>query len=596
MYTVSNDYEEKLNSGIIQSKVEFTISGNQGVYGDDNILKGSFSITNQSTDTKDIVLGSVYMAQLTATLRGVSVSRNNWRGRTITPTYKLKISDNTWESVPLGVFVVSEATHSQSGIVIKAYDNMSKFDKPMSMNQSSGYLYDFLALACQACNVTLGQTEQELKALPNGSTVFQFFSKSDVETWRDVISWVAQTCGGFATINRAGQLEIRTYGTNVVKEFEPQDRITGGEFSDYTTHYTGISYVDVEKEQTRYQGLEVDDGITMNLGANPFLQVRTTAQTAVQTLLSVIADIEYTPFKMSILNNPIYDLGDVVEFSGGIAGTSCTCCIMKYEFVHHAKYSMMGYGANPEEASAKSKTDKNISGIMAGQSIANMAFYEYRNVTQIAIANAIERQIAKLKVLSNANTRVDIHININLQTISSSQSDFTKAKVKYIINSEEVALKPQETYIDGYHVMHLMYVLPVMANTTTYFIVRMSVEDGAINIERQGVWLYASGTGIVGDGTWDGTFDLEDEVTSFAEPSIVFGDATESVTVAIDTPSGASISDTVSSFAEPTIVFGDADEDVRITYHNTAFERVTEEGDTRLTEEGDSRMTEEEVT
>lgn len=596
MYNVSNDYLLKINSGIIKSKITFTVSGSNTIYGDDNILKGSFSITNQSTDTKDVVLGAVYVGQLTATLRGVSVPRNSWRNVVITPSFSLEIANNTWESVPLGVYVVSEATHSKSGTQIKAYDNMSKFDKAMSMNQSSGYLYDFLALACQACNVTLGQTEQELKALPNGSTVFQYFSKSDVETWRDLISWVAQTCGGFATINRAGQLEIRTYGSEAVKTFSPQERITGGEFSDYTTHYTGISYVDVEKEQTRYQGLEVDDGITMNLGANPFLQVRTTAQTAVQTLLSVIADIEYTPFKMSILNNPIYDLGDVVEFAGGIAGTSCTCSIMKYEFVHHAKYSMMGYGANPEEASAKSKTDKNISGIMAGQSIANMAFYEYRNVTQISIANAIERQIAKLKVLSNANTRVDIHININLQATASSQSGFTKAKVKYIVNSEEVALKPQETYIDGYHVLHLMYVLPVMANTTTYFIARMSVEDGAINIERQGVWLYASGTGIVGDGTWDGTFDLEDEVTSFAEPTIIFGDVTESVTVATDTPTSAGISDTVTSFAEPEIVFGDADEDIRITYHNTAFERITEEGDTRLTEEGDSRMTEEEVT
>lgn len=596
MYNVSNDYLSKINSGIIKSKITFTVSGSNTIYGDDNILKGSFSITNQSTDTKDVVLGAVYVGQLTATLRGVSVPRNSWRNVVITPSFSLEIANNTWESVPLGVYVVSEATHSKSGTQIKAYDNMSKFDKAMSMNQSSGYLYDFLALACQACNVTLGQTEQELKALPNGSTVFQYFSKSDVETWRDLISWVAQTCGGFATINRAGQLEIRTYGSEAVKTFSPQERITGGEFSDYTTHYTGISYVDVEKEQTRYQGLEVDDGITMNLGANPFLQVRTTAQTAVQALLSVIADIEYTPFKMSILNNPIYDLGDVITFTGGIAGTSCTCSIMKYEFVHHAKYSMMGYGANPEEASAKSKTDKNISGIMAGQSIANMAFYEYRNVTQISIANAIERQIAKLKVLSNANTRVNIHININLQTISSSQSGFTKAKVKYIVNSEEVALKPQETYIDGYHVMHLMYVLPVMANTTTYFIARMSVEDGAINIERQGVWLYASGTGIVGDGTWDGTFDLEDEVTSFAEPTIIFGDVTESVTVAIDTPTSASVSDEVTSFEEPEIVFGDADEDIRITYHNTAFERVTEDGDTRLTEEGDSRMTEEEVT
>ena len=596
MYNVSNDYLSKINSGIIKSKITFTVSGSNTVYGDDNILKGSFSITNQSTDTKDVALGAVYIGQLTATLRGVSVPRNSWRNVVITPSFNLEIANNTWESVSLGVFIVSEATHSKSGITIKAYDNMSKFDKAMSMNQSSGYLYDFLALACQACNVTLAQSEQELKALPNGGTVFQFFSKSDVGTWRDLVSWIAQTCGGFATINRAGQLDIRTYGTNAVKECEPQDRITGGEFSDYTTHYTGISYVDIEKQKTIYAGATVDDGITMNLGSNPFLQVRTQAQTAVQTLLGVIADIEYTPFKMSILNNPIYDLGDVVEFAGGIAGTRCTCCIMKYEFVHHAKYSMMGYGANPEEASAKSKTDKNISGIMTGQSIANMAFYEYRNVTQISIANAIERQIAKLKVLSNANTRVNIHININLQATASLQNDFTKAKVKYIINGEEVPLKPQETYIDGYHVMHLMYVLPLMANTTTYFIVRMSAEDGSVSIDRQGLWLYASGTGIEGDGTWDGTFDLEDEVTSFAEPTIIFGDATESVTVAVDTPTSASISDTVTSFVEPTIVFGDADEDIRITYHNTAFERATEEGDTRLTEEGDSRMTEEEVT
>lgn len=599
MYEVSAAFIAAIKNQVQHSRVTFELDGTS--YGSENILAGSFRITNQCTDTADITLGAVYTGQLKATLRGVSIPRNAWNKKEIIPAYELEVAQDSWEPVPLGVFTISEANWTRSGVDITAYDNMAKFDKKTSLNQSGGYMYDFLYVACEACHVTLAHTQEEIEAMPNGSMYFNYYSENDVETWRDIISWVAQTLGGFATINRAGELEIRHYGTVPVDTIDDAHRDRRGSFSDYITRYTGISYLDLANQKTIYTGAEVDDGSTMNLGSNPFLQNQAQASAAVQVLLDVIADITYTPFKTTVIGNPGYDLGDPITFSGGLAGSASLGCMQRYSFDFHKQFEMSGYGANPEMASAKSKTDKTLAGLLQNVSGDVMQFYELRNVSQYHIADQTTRQIIRLKLASVATARVEIHININLETAAA--EDITKATVTYIIDGDEKLVHPEETYIDGKHVLHLMYILPLTANVTTYFVVYMKADGGSIFIDRNGVWLYAGGYGIVGDGTWDGTFDLEDETSDYSLREITFAEATATATITLQAPLTATASDNATDY---NLIEGNFDgnisDQVRITMYNTADVRVLDDSEDMRTiedEEGtgepDIRYTEEEL-
>lgn len=580
MYSVSQDYIDAIKSAVTRTALEFDIDG--VTYTDENILKGSFSITNQCTNTSDIKLGAVYSAELKATLRNIGISRNNWRGKVITPIFKLQIDEenDVWEDVPLGIFTVSEANWAASGIQIKAYDNMMAFDKPFTVDQSSGFLYDFLVVACDTCNVTLGQTEEEINALPNGDQYFAFDASQGVSTWRDLVSWIAQTMGGFATINRDGELEIRTYTQNVVDTLGTSERLRGAIFSDYITSYTAISYHDAENGVDRYFAAEHDTGATMSLGTNPFMQVENQGAAACNNLLPVIALITYVPFKASNTSrDPAYDLGDCLTFENGLAGTQSLCCIQRYNFNLHRKYEMQGYGADPSRSSAKSRVDKSMNSLLNKQSKDEMAFYEVRNMSAIHIDDQDERQILRLKLATNATTRAEIHIEVNLET--EADNEFTIPICKYLVNGDEDDLHPTETYVDGWHIMHLMYILPMTSGSVSYFILRMQANGGSIFIDRQGAWLYASGLGLVGDAIWDGNFDLDDETEEFTIPDNMefYGNVTEDVDIDIQIPISHIGSDSVNSFALDEIAFANARDRMRIVNYEEGYQRVLENED-----------------
>ena len=133
MYKVSDAYKTAMKKPVQQ----FSLSGAIGTttsgtdtngiaFTDKNILKGSFSITNQCSDESAIRIGQVYIGELNATFINIDIPRYAWKGAVITASCGLKIADGTFEEVPLGFFTIDEAKWTRSGIVVKAYDNMTK--------------------------------------------------------------------------------------------------------------------------------------------------------------------------------------------------------------------------------------------------------------------------------------------------------------------------------------------------------------------------------------------------------------------------------------------------------------------------------------
>ncbi len=452
MYSVSNAFLEEVKKPVQTHRLQGTI----GSYSFDksNIVSGTFHITNQCTDTSDVVLGSVYMGQLECTFTGLNIGYTNWIGKTITPTFGIKLGENTWEDIPLGVYRVIEAEHTAEGVHVIAYDNMRKLDRKFrkSHYQGTKTLLEFVAILCADCNIALGMTDEEFNALPNTGEQYEMFGltrktkafATDIDTCRDLLFWIAQTMGCFATMDRTGQLVFRKYKSTIVDTISQNYRLTGAEFADYITNYTGIYVNNMRYETESYYGYDAqeiqaemaivsgeltivdediqtnrsalvelerkhdaheitdeeylaqkavldeeyatltkrrkqlqkhlnwlvkalekaqagEDGTSMDLGDNPFLQDEdaTIRERERRRVLKSIDKISYTPFACSSVMGIHYDLGDVLYFTGGHAGSDGVfCCLMMYDWNFNGEYQMQGFGADPSIANVKTRTQK----------------------------------------------------------------------------------------------------------------------------------------------------------------------------------------------------------------------------------------------
>ena len=537
MYPVSDAYKAAMKSPVQRFHLTGTIRSNNGItdFTEDDILSGSFSIANQCSGSDIVEIGTVYTGELDATfLKTLNLSRYSLKDQPIVSTLHMHTA-NGYEELPLGTYYIQEANWTASGVEVKAYDAMSKLDRNIQFNSSSGTLYDFAMMACNACGVEFGMTQAEVQALPNGSDQISIYQDNDIETWRDLMAWVAQTAGSFATCDRSGKIVLRQYDQNVVDTIDDDHRLIGGKFSDFETRYTGISVVDIASKMTRYYGEEVDDALSYNLGSNPLLQYGLTEfrEKQCRAILDALQAVDYVPFEVSMIGNPAYDLGDVIVFSDGIADGSKKYCVTKYSWTYNGEYKATGVGENPALANAKSKSDKNLAGLMNESSSDVIKYYDYINVDQYIIKDQNEADVISFHYVTTKNTHVDFHAELKckletVENLNDAGDVYTEhdgvIQVSYNLNGDDIVdYYPVETMFDGINLLHLLYTWRSSANVIGNFTVTLKVYGCDVEIDPSWIHAYIAGQGIVGDDAWDGTVRAEDKITPIDVHAITIG-------------------------------------------------------------------------
>lgn len=555
MYNVSSAYLSAMDEPTAEYKLKIKLDGTD--YTGDILVGGSFSINNQCSDTDIVQIGSVYCGVLKMTIYGDQIERGRWKGVPIIPSEGLKIG-NTYEYVPLGRYRVEEANHVENGVQITAYDNMLKFDKSFNLSTTNGQPYNILQLLCQDCGVTLGNTEEQIRAMANGTQTISLYSENDCETYRDVVFWLAQTLAAFATIGRDGKLYLRQYADGhgaETADIDEYHRFEGSSFSDFVTEYSGVSYVDIESQETKYitDGLG-DDKLTYNLGANPFMQYGTesTRKQMALNILAALRKIYYVPFKTEYLNTPAYDLGDIVVNEGGI-GNGSISCIMAFEYNYTEGIAVEGFGQNPLLATARNKVDKDIAGLMSKTDKNAIQFYTFKNAEIIAVSNRQTRQVMNIRFATAETKQVVFQAEILCDAFTS--ADEIKAKVKYYL--DEVLIDdyiPVETWDEnGKHIISLYYMIDVEPNTLYKWQVFLEVEGGSIVVypeqARGTIW----GQGLVATDKWNGFIDLEDQVTALSLDSISVATFTATASASAQIPASRSVEDTIGGIALDSI-------------------------------------------
>ena len=560
-----------------------TTAGTVYNFDQEDMVKGSGYITSQCCGSTEIELGTVYAAEMGISLFS-EINRYTLEDAIVELFYHLKISnsrsstdldpnydqsieaDGIYETIPMGIFEVSEANRKAKSLEIKAYDYMVRFEKNFTALESIGNAYDFMTLCATACSVTLAQDRETIEAMPSGSENLSIYTDNDIETFRDVLFYVGQVLGGFFVINRSGELELRKYGNVSVLTVERRHRFTSS-FSDFITRYTAVSSTNLRTQVAEYYHLDPDDGLTMNLGVNPLLQfgLDETRRELCENILNDLSLVNYVPFDSDTIGNPALDVGDILSFSGGQADSTKIACITSNSIKIGGRQAIKCVGKNPRLSQAKSKNDKNISGLLAQIEAGKIGIHTFTNASAFTVQDIDTKIISIEFATSEANHAQffgQVIVNVSADSVTKtatatgsvtipsvnvdgvpidpddpeeepvvigsteeqtvnvslpvSWTEDGQAVVTFIFEfNDEIVLvhQPVETWHSGKHTILLYYPIEnVIANYTNTFNVYMRVAGGSGTVDTGWCVASISGQGMGASAAWDGTITIEEYI------------------------------------------------------------------------------------
>ncbi|MDY2595578.1 MAG: hypothetical protein SOW34_11990 [Oliverpabstia sp.] len=568
MYPVSEAFLQAVQENTRKYYWTGKITTTKGVvyeFGADEIVKGSGYISSQCCGSTEIELGTVYASEMEITLLS-DIDRYTMEDALVELFYHLRLPDESYEEVPMGFFEVSEANRMVKCLELKAYDYMLRFDKDFNGFESNGTAYDFVSLCCKACRVEMAQSQAEYEAMPNGKEVLSVYTDNDIETCRDVLYYVGQVLGGFFCINRSGKLELRKYGTDPVMTVQQKHRFSSS-FSDFITRYTAVSSTNMKTETAEYYHMDPDDGLTMNLGVNPLLQfgLKETREQLCMNILQDLSAVDYVPFDSDTIGNPALDLGDVIRFQGGQADDTRISAITSMQCRIYGKHALKGVGKNPRLAHAKSKNDKNISGLLnqinGNKEAGRIGIHTFTNASAFMVAETDvkiisiefathEEVMAQFfgsvivdvkadQVEKSVTAKGDVVIpavevedtaeesavigSTKEQTVSMelpvTWTDDGQALVHFTfeLNDEVILIhQPEETWHSGKHTILLYYpVENVVPDITNTFNVYMKVSGGTCSVDTGNCIASISGQSMGSAAAWDGKIAIEEKTGRF---------------------------------------------------------------------------------
>lgn len=544
MYSVSEDYKAAIYKTPIYSKLSGTITLKDGTVLDvydtseeSNVVAGSVSINNKCVSKKKLEYGSAYVGELNISIYN-DIDRNALYGAEIALSWFLKIDVDTYEEIPLGVYIVSQAVRTKRIIKITAYDKMQLLDVDFT-TATNGTVYEVLAYVAEVTGVELAQDEQEIEALTNGDRYVNVTENAGYKTYRDIVSDIAASLCCFATMTRAGYLALvpfQTEVTEIITEGRRNNTQIAEKVINYDTLRTTVNktvYTVVKTEQTIGTSIfALDDNGIIGQGHNDEYITET-----LQNMVDTISELSYTPASCEIVANPALDLGDYVQLKTGET-TECYFPIMSLEWKYHGIMKIKAEGESDTEG--QSKTSKTAAGAADLVESSKNVILSYENARAYSVGSDY-KEIIRLDYVSTDATKGLFHAQILLETSEDCEISF-----KYSVNSNvDSNFIPVQMAAAGKHIITLFYPLTdIPANTANSLRVSMTVSDGTATISAFNIKAAVAAQGLDASvKEWDGTIEIEETFTRITIADIKILPLDENADVSTDTPTASTISE-----------------------------------------------------
>lgn len=552
--------------------------------------------SNQST----VLIGSAAISSLKLTFLKPLLTQGEWEEKPIV-IYDGTMVGGTEESPVfedklVGTFYISEAVWTNVGTIeVTAYDCLSKMDEDVQFEQTTGFLYDHMKLISMETGVSLGMSQAECEALPNGTALISIYSENDIKTYRDYLSKLAQLVGGFGYAKRDGSFAVKPFNNTSLLTIPINRRQRNAKYSDYQTRFDYLSYVDQAEGETVFIGDR--NGYGMDIGSNPFLQygVAEVRSQMANAIFTVVQQMTYTPYNVSVLPAfCVLELGDVVTFSDDYNGNSSSGAIMSMTWSYsnnNKSVKVQCFGANPNLKKAKTATDNAINGIKSSRS-SELVIHTYKNAEEIILNNGRTKNVVDISFATTKSTIVTMNHEVILDVESiSDPSGKATVTAYYYINDELEGFTPVDTIGEtGKHIVPLIYFLDNLSGGMAYeWRVELKVDGASASIDRGDVHAWLQGQGLVALNDFDGLIEIEDTYTP-----IIGGQDIVSLAEFLDvdniTPRGITAGDTIADTTGGQDIVTLAD-NMALTRIKEQFFIVTEDGDNLATEDGDTFIT-----
>ena len=307
---------------------------------DDDLVASSVKIIKKSVSGASFDIGECYVDSATFTINKNINNYKSLTGAKVTIRIKVNNTDlNLSENVLLGTFRILQDGIKRTNTLLQvtADSYISKFDKSRKRATFTGDLYDLVMDSCNKCKVTFGMSESAFRALsPNVAKTYEIKKDSSLKTHRDVIMYVSQLIGGFATTTPAGALIFKNYTSNNDVCNVNDNVIVNYSIGDEVYNLSGLGMSVKEKDVYLYRDGEDDDSpYFLNLDTNPIMENCTDDEitSIVDNIWSKLIDLNLNNFSFEFNGNPLIEVGDIISIPERNLETYVASC----EWTYHGK-------------------------------------------------------------------------------------------------------------------------------------------------------------------------------------------------------------------------------------------------------------------
>ena len=482
----------------------------------EKISTGSLYVTNQCVSSDSFSYGSVFAAEMGVTIK-TELDRYLLGGAKIEPYYNLKVKDNEFESVPLGVFYVSEPTREGKSISIKAYDRMVDLEEQITEN-TTGTAFELLEWIALRCGVELAQTEEEILKLTN-SKVLLSIESDRIQTYRDVLFYICTVTCTFAVFDRYGKLKLCEFSQEITKEINSNQR-ESSKISDFNTYFSSAhaSFI-LGGAYKSYITTNEGDGLLYEVGEVPIIQgTDLSNQSVLDNIYSKLTNINYTPCDISFYGDPSIDLGDMIKNTDRY-GNETLSLVTFYKWTYRGRHQIKSAGANPKIGEAKNKSDKELENLVADVMLKDITVCSYTNSNAFSFKGGTEGEVKTLKEI----VKISFAVNANLTSLISTTICFNldvQGCVEfgmYLDNVFQEGSNIRQHCLSGPNTVTFINYIPCEKGKTyrvsifarTY---KLNDEDEipTMSVQKYNIKSVVFGQGIATQVPWDGTIVVED--------------------------------------------------------------------------------------
>lgn len=504
-------------------RVEITTKyGVQYTINDAELSGGSIKLSKKSVSGSTFDIGECYINEVSLTIIDkTNKFSESFDNAEMSVFFGVKNDElGLDEEVQLGKFIIPPDTTIRKITAIQLVGDsfLSKLDLPLNGVSTSGKLFALVSWCCDACGIEFALTEDEFNALsPNTSYTYYINADSAIESYRDVIMYISQIIGGFATDTNEGKLTFKVYSlSNDVFNIN-NDTIASSKLGDSDFKLNGLSLKFGDK--IIYAEGDFNSDYLLELDSNPLLDLLTedVVTVVLNNIWSQIKDIPFRSFDFQYNGNPVLECGDILN--NDVRGIHSF--ITSLSWTYHGKSSVVGASLDKRvKTQSQSVKKASMSGGSGGSSSNELSILRYINTEDYKLSSLSSKIVQMYFILPSGVSPLLTFTMV----VKTELTGLVSLQIMY--DNVEMIYKPRNHMGLGYHTFSFTKSLDASDSEMLHSlsIYATFIEDANQEIDYItpcSVAIYdleaniMGGKATTGTPSWTGRYELTDRIKLF---------------------------------------------------------------------------------